>query len=122
MFVLLISIPVMMKQVTEYDRKTLIRHALAEKYDETEDFFSFPQILASCIFAYVHSLLLNLIKLHNVNLLKYAHKLCSLIQSTSEIAAVVSPYGAIVDIFNHRTKYSGNGEEVVSLINSNQKS
>lgn len=42
--------------------------------------------------------------------------LCSLIQSVSEIAAIVSPYGAIVDIFNNRAKYSGNGEDVVSLI------
>ncbi|KAJ0080741.1 hypothetical protein Patl1_10446 [Pistacia atlantica] len=75
--------------VIEYDRHTLIRAALAEKYDEIEEFFSFPQLLASSIFA--------------------------LIQSASEIAAVVSPYGAIVDVFKHREKYSGNGEDVRSV-------
>ncbi|KAL5839286.1 hypothetical protein ACOSQ3_011992 [Xanthoceras sorbifolium] len=76
--------------VIEYDRHTLIRHALAEKYDdEIEDCFSFPQLLGSCIFA--------------------------LIQSASEIAAVVSPYGAIVDVFEHRAKYSGNGEDMESI-------
>ncbi|KAH9749122.1 phosphate transporter [Citrus sinensis] len=75
--------------VIEYDRNTLIRHALAEKYDEIEDCFSVPHLLASCIFA--------------------------LIQSVSEIAAIVSPYGAIVDIFNNRAKYSGNGEDVDSI-------
>ncbi|GKU92396.1 hypothetical protein SLEP1_g6129 [Rubroshorea leprosula] len=37
--------------VIEYDRHTLIRHVLAEKYDEMEDCFSYPQILASCTFA-----------------------------------------------------------------------
>ncbi|KAF8413710.1 hypothetical protein HHK36_001702 [Tetracentron sinense] len=75
--------------VIEYDRHTLIRHALAEKFDEIEDFFGFPQILASSIFA--------------------------LIQSASEVAAVVSPYGAIVDVFRHRARYSGNGEDVGSI-------
>ncbi|KAK2642526.1 hypothetical protein Ddye_024289 [Dipteronia dyeriana] len=76
--------------VIEYDRHTLIRHALAEKYDdEIEDCFGFPQLLGSCIFA--------------------------LIQSAGEIAAVVSPYGAIVDVFEHRAKYSGNGEDVESV-------
>ncbi|TXG47658.1 hypothetical protein EZV62_026952 [Acer yangbiense] len=76
--------------VIEYDRHTLIRHALAEKYDdEIEDCFGFPQLLGSCIFA--------------------------LIQSAGEIAAVVSPYGAIVDVFEHRAKYSGNGEDVESI-------
>lgn len=39
-----------------------------------------------------------------------------LIQSASEVAAVVSPYGAILDVFQHRDKYSGNGEHVVSTI------
>ncbi|KAI9198644.1 hypothetical protein LWI28_019600 [Acer negundo] len=38
-----------------------------------------------------------------------------LIQSAGEIAAVVSPYGAIVDVFEHRAKYSGNGEDVESI-------
>ncbi|OMO65438.1 Phosphate transporter [Corchorus olitorius] len=75
--------------VLEYDRRTLIRHALAEKYDEVEDCFSFPQLLASCIFA--------------------------LIQSATEIAAIVNPYVAILDIFKHRSKYSGNGEDVGHL-------
>ncbi|KAA8515061.1 hypothetical protein F0562_018152 [Nyssa sinensis] len=75
--------------VIEYDRHTLIRHALAEKFDELEDFFGFPLLLASCIFA--------------------------LIQSASEVAAVVSPFGAILDVFMHRAKYSGNGEDVGSL-------
>ncbi|XVF40281.1 hypothetical protein PTKIN_Ptkin01aG0099600 [Pterospermum kingtungense] len=37
--------------VLEYDRRTLARHALAEKYNEIEDCFSYPQLLASCIFA-----------------------------------------------------------------------
>lgn len=46
---------VLMLKVIEYDRRTLVRHALAEKYDEMEDFFSFPHLLASCIFAYVYS-------------------------------------------------------------------
>ncbi|CAK9148086.1 unnamed protein product [Ilex paraguariensis] len=75
--------------VIDYDRHTLIRHALAEKFDDLEDFFGFPQLLASCIFA--------------------------LIQSASEVAALVSPIGAILDVFTHRTKYSGNGEDVGSL-------
>ncbi|XP_062017147.1 phosphate-repressible phosphate permease pho-4-like isoform X1 [Rosa rugosa] len=75
--------------VMEYDRHTLIRHALAEKYDDVEDFFSFPHLIASCIFA--------------------------LIQSTNEVAAVVSPYGAILDVFHNREKYSGNGEHVGSI-------
>ncbi|KAJ0082337.1 hypothetical protein Patl1_10458 [Pistacia atlantica] len=72
-----------MKQVIEYDRHTLIRAALVEKYDEIEYLFSFPQLLASSIFA--------------------------------EIAAVVIPYGAIVDVFKHREKYSGNGKYVRSV-------
>ncbi|KAJ6935749.1 hypothetical protein NC652_010697 [Populus alba x Populus x berolinensis] len=42
------------RPVIEYDRRTLVRHALAEKYDEMEDFFSFPHLHASCIFAYVY--------------------------------------------------------------------
>ncbi|KAH7545013.1 hypothetical protein FEM48_Zijuj01G0048400 [Ziziphus jujuba var. spinosa] len=75
--------------VTEYDRQTLVRHALAEKYDEMEELFSYPQLLASCIFA--------------------------LIQSASEIAAVVTPYGAIHEVFSHRAKYSGNGEDMESV-------
>ncbi|XP_031256293.1 uncharacterized protein LOC116114276 [Pistacia vera] len=75
--------------VIECDKHILIRAALAEKYDEIEEFFSFPQLLASSIFA--------------------------LIQSASEIAAVVSPYGAIVDVFKRREKYSGNGEDVLDV-------
>ncbi|EEF40112.1 phosphate transporter, putative [Ricinus communis] len=70
----------------EYDRLTLIRHALAEKYDEIEDYFSFPHLLASCLFAFI--------------------------QSVTEVSAVVSPYGAILDVFEHRAKYSGNGQNV----------
>ncbi|KAM1455611.1 hypothetical protein TB2_004682 [Malus domestica] len=73
----------------EYDRQTLVRHALAEKYDDVEGLFIFPQIIASCIFA--------------------------LIQSANEVAAIVSPYGAILDVFQHRVKYSGNGESVESI-------
>ncbi|XP_059669574.1 uncharacterized protein LOC132314767 [Cornus florida] len=75
--------------VIEYDRHTLIRHALAEKFDDMEDLFGFLQVLASCMFA--------------------------LIQSASEVAAVVSPFGAILDVFTHRAKYSGNAEDVGSL-------
>ncbi|PQQ21809.1 sodium-dependent phosphate transporter 1 [Prunus yedoensis var. nudiflora] len=70
----------------EYDRQTLVRHALAEKYDDMEGFFSSPQLIVSCIFA--------------------------LIQSANEVSAIVSPYGAILDIFQHREKYSGNREDV----------
>ncbi|PON80634.1 Phosphate transporter [Parasponia andersonii] len=77
---------------TEYDRQTLIRHALAEKYDEMEDFFSFPHLLGSCIFA--------------------------LIQSASEVAAVVSPYGAIHDVFSHRENYSGDGKDDAESVNA----
>ncbi|WJZ96570.1 hypothetical protein VitviT2T_015244 [Vitis vinifera] len=72
--------------VIEFDRHTLIRHAQAENFDEMEDFFSFPQLLASCIFA--------------------------LIQAASEVPAILSPYGAIADVYMHREKYSRNGEEV----------
>ncbi|KAK8594655.1 hypothetical protein V6N13_015575 [Hibiscus sabdariffa] len=75
--------------VLEYDRRTLIRHALAENFDEIEDCFSFPQLLASCIFA--------------------------LIQSASEIAAITKPYVAILDVFEHRSKYTENGEDVGHL-------
>ncbi|XP_010999787.1 PREDICTED: sodium-dependent phosphate transporter 1-like [Populus euphratica] len=74
------------RPVIEYDRRTLVRHALAEKYDEMEDFFSFPHLLASCIFAYVYSV--------------------------SEVAAIASPYAAILDVFDHRIKYLRNGEDV----------
>ncbi|CAL1400839.1 unnamed protein product [Linum trigynum] len=66
----------------EYDRPTLIRHALAEKYDELEDLFWLLHLVASCIFA--------------------------LIQSSTEIGALAGPYGAIIDVFHHRDKYSGN--------------
>ncbi|XP_024028154.1 sodium-dependent phosphate transporter 2 [Morus notabilis] len=72
----------------EYDRHTLIRHALAEKYDEVEDFFSFPQLLASCMFA--------------------------LIQSASEIAPLLSSYANIQYIFFHRERYSRSGEDGVT--------
>ncbi|KAF5183783.1 Phosphate-repressible phosphate permease pho-4 [Thalictrum thalictroides] len=75
--------------LVEYDRHTLVRHALAEKFDETEKLFGFPQLLASCILAFI--------------------------QSSTEIAAVMSPLGAIVDIFYHRAKFSGNGEDAVSV-------
>lgn len=37
-----------------------------------------------------------------------------LIQSASEVAAVVTPYWAIHEVFSHRAKYSGNGEDMVS--------
>ncbi|KAK9267268.1 hypothetical protein L1049_009690 [Liquidambar formosana] len=40
----------------EYDKHTLIRHALAQKFDEIEDLFGFPQLLASCIFAAIGGL------------------------------------------------------------------
>ncbi|CAI0475738.1 unnamed protein product [Linum tenue] len=56
----------------EYDRPTLIRHALAEKYDELEDLFWLLHLVASCIFA--------------------------LIQSSTEIGALAGPYGAIIDV------------------------
>ncbi|OMO76164.1 Phosphate transporter [Corchorus capsularis] len=81
--------------VLEYDRRTLIRHALAEKYDEVEDCFSFPQLLLC----------------HN----KIWPYTCRLIQSATEIAAIVNPYVAILDIFKHRSKYSRNGEDVGHL-------
>ncbi|CAN1847388.1 Phosphate-repressible phosphate permease pho-4 [Linum perenne] len=55
----------------EYDRPTLIRHALAEKYDELEDLFWLLHLIASCIFAFI--------------------------QSSTEIGALAGPYGAIVD-------------------------
>ncbi|XP_058103377.1 uncharacterized protein LOC131246932 [Magnolia sinica] len=71
----------------EYGQRTLIRHSLAEKFDEKiEDMLGFPHLLAACIFA--------------------------LIQSANEIAAVVGPYQAIIDIFSHRKNYSGNGEDL----------
>ncbi|XP_040959142.1 phosphate-repressible phosphate permease pho-4 [Gossypium hirsutum] len=66
--------------VLEYDRRTLVRHALAENFDDIEDCFSFPQLLASCMVA--------------------------LIQSTTEIASIMNPYVAILDVFEHRSKYS----------------
>ncbi|MBA0779131.1 hypothetical protein Gotri_003411, partial [Gossypium trilobum] len=73
--------------VLEYDRRTLVRHALAENFDDIEDCFSFPQLLASCMVA--------------------------LIQSTTEIASIMNPYVAILDVFEHRSKYSS--EDVVHL-------
>ncbi|MBA0871046.1 hypothetical protein Goshw_020617 [Gossypium schwendimanii] len=66
--------------VLEYDRRTLVRHALAENFDDIEDCFGFPQLLASCMVA--------------------------LIQSTTEIASIMNPYVAILDVFEHRSKYS----------------
>ncbi|XVE88243.1 hypothetical protein DITRI_Ditri19aG0054100 [Diplodiscus trichospermus] len=38
-----------------------------------------------------------------------------LIQSATEVAAIVNPYVAILDVFNHRSKYSGNMEDVGHL-------
>ncbi|KAF9683699.1 hypothetical protein SADUNF_Sadunf04G0041400 [Salix dunnii] len=84
-----ISIRRPVEKVLEYDRRTLVRHALAEKYDEMEDFFSFPHLLASCIFA---------------------------LQSAIEVAANASPYAAFLDVFDHRIKYLRNGEEAVGVI------
>ncbi|KAL3851413.1 hypothetical protein ACJIZ3_013295 [Penstemon smallii] len=75
--------------VTKCDRETLIRHALAEKFDEMEDLLCFPHILTSCIFA--------------------------LIQSVSETAALLSPFQVVFEIFNFRADYSGNGETVGAL-------
>ncbi|KAG6777187.1 hypothetical protein POTOM_017003 [Populus tomentosa] len=80
------------RPVIEYDRRTLVRHALAEKNDEMEDFFSFPHLLASCIFVYVYSVFV--------------------LQFSIEVAAIASPYAAILDVFDHRNKYVRNGEDV----------
>ena len=41
---------------------------------------------------------------------------CRLIQSASEVAAIMSPFAAIEDVFVYRAKYSGNGKDLVSLI------
>ncbi|KAJ7000062.1 hypothetical protein NC653_010739 [Populus alba x Populus x berolinensis] len=76
---------VLMLKVIEYDRRTLVRHALAEKYDEMEDFFSFAHLHASCIFA---------------------------LQFSIEVAAIASPYAAILDVFDHRIKYLRDREDV----------
>ncbi|KAL3596587.1 hypothetical protein D5086_008224 [Populus alba] len=73
------------RPVIEYDSRTLVRHALAEKYDEMEDFFSFPHLHASCIFA---------------------------LQFSIEVAAIASPYAAILDVFDHRIKYLRDREDV----------
>ncbi|OWM91634.1 hypothetical protein CDL15_Pgr020304 [Punica granatum] len=77
------------EQVIVYDTAALIMHALAEKYDGLEDLFGFPHVLASCIFM--------------------------LIQSASEVAALVSPFGAIHNVFTHRTKISGVGKDLKSI-------
>ncbi|KAA3482062.1 sodium-dependent phosphate transporter 1-like isoform X1 [Gossypium australe] len=74
--------------VLEYDRRTLVRHALDENFDDIEDCFGFPQLLASCMVA--------------------------LIQSTTEIASIMNPYVAILDVFEHRSKYSR--EDVASYL------
>ncbi|KAH1048458.1 hypothetical protein J1N35_039242 [Gossypium stocksii] len=79
-------------EVLEYDRRTLVRHALAENFDDIEDCFGFPQLLASCMIAC------------------YA----GLFQSTTEIASIMNPYVAILDMFEHRSKYSS--EDVVSYL------
>ncbi|KAL4204470.1 hypothetical protein AMTRI_Chr01g109980 [Amborella trichopoda] len=72
-------------QGAEYDQNTLVRHALAEKFDEKmEDLFSFPQVLAACIFA--------------------------LAQSANEIATVMAPFGAILAIYGHKAEFLGNVE------------
>ncbi|PSS29040.1 Phosphate permease [Actinidia chinensis var. chinensis] len=63
--------------VIEHDRHTLIRHALAEKFDEIEDFL--------------------------------------LIQSANEVAAIMSPFAAIEDVYAYRAKYSGNGKDLGDL-------
>ncbi|PPR90304.1 hypothetical protein GOBAR_AA30371 [Gossypium barbadense] len=54
--------------VLEYDRRTLVRHALAENFDDIED--------------------------------------CFVAISTTEIASIMNPYVAILDVFKHRSKYS----------------
>ncbi|KAG4178320.1 hypothetical protein ERO13_A10G034600v2 [Gossypium hirsutum] len=66
--------------VLEYDRRTLVRHALAENFDDIKDCFGFPQLLASCMVAVAIS--------------------------TTEIASIINPYVAILDVFKHRSKYS----------------
>ncbi|KAF2302982.1 hypothetical protein GH714_012268 [Hevea brasiliensis] len=71
----------------EYDRQTLIRHALAEKYDEMEHFLSFKNTYS--------------------------------VSCTLLLSAVVSPCGAILDVFEHRTKYSGNQKDVEHSIHVN---
>ncbi|KAG8385401.1 hypothetical protein BUALT_Bualt03G0039200 [Buddleja alternifolia] len=71
------------------DRKTLIRHALAEKFDEMEDLLRFPHILTSSIFA--------------------------LVQGVRETAALMSPFQAILEIFNFRSEFSRNDKYVGSL-------
>ncbi|KAJ8762056.1 hypothetical protein K2173_006658 [Erythroxylum novogranatense] len=73
----------------EYDKSTLFRHSLAEKYSDMEKFFKFPHLVASFIFA--------------------------LIQSASEIAALTSPFAAAVDVYRNRPRYSGNWEQLKSV-------
>ncbi|KAL3520082.1 hypothetical protein ACH5RR_018231 [Cinchona calisaya] len=69
------SVKSILYPVIHYDRPTLIRHALAEKFDDMEDVFGFPLLLSSCIFA--------------------------LIQSANEVAPLMIPFRAILDVFKH---------------------
>jgi hypothetical protein len=41
--------------------------------------------------------------------------ICCRLQFSIEVAAIASPYAAILDVFDHRIKYLRNGEDVVSL-------
>ncbi|KAJ6999254.1 hypothetical protein NC653_010057 [Populus alba x Populus x berolinensis] len=73
---------VLMLKVIEYDRRTLVRHALAEKYDEMEDFYQLRT------------------------------PPCFILQFSIEVAAIASPYAAILDVFDHRIKYLRDREDV----------
>ncbi|XP_068661637.1 uncharacterized protein [Aristolochia californica] len=80
-------------KVIEYDRKTLVRHALAEKFEpKMEDLFRFPHLLAVSIYMYV--------------------------QSANEIAALASPFEAITDVLHHRNRYSGKMVKICGKANS----
>ncbi|XP_024525482.1 sodium-dependent phosphate transporter 1 [Selaginella moellendorffii] len=61
----------------DYDRDVIVRHALAEKFDDkVEELFSFLQVLTACVASFAHG--------------------------SNDVAAIMGPYAAVVQIFNHR--------------------
>eukprot|EP00249_Psilotum_nudum_P010581 c22627_g1_i2 orf=457-2211(+) len=61
----------------EYNRDTLVQHALAEKFDDkAEELFSFLQILTACVSAFGHG--------------------------SNDVVALVNPYAATLNIYGHR--------------------
>ncbi|EFJ15555.1 hypothetical protein SELMODRAFT_118114 [Selaginella moellendorffii] len=72
-----VSVSLSVPQKIDYDRDVIVRHALAEKFDDkVEELFSFLQVLTACVASFAHG--------------------------SNDVAAIMGPYAAVVQIFNHR--------------------